>query len=78
MEEQQKLTVEEIIAAYEFCVSQRNSAQTENTIIAGRLAGAMSKVDALTKELEALKAEKEKSEAADSEKSDGNDSSEQE
>ena len=57
-------------------MSQRNSAQTENTIIAGRLAGAMSKVDALTKELEALKAEKEKSEAADSEKSDGNDSSE--
>ena len=77
-EENKGLTVEELVAAYDFCQSQRNQAQTENTIIAGRLAGAMSKVDALTKELEALKAEKEKSEAADSEKSDGNDSSEQE
>ena len=77
-EENQGLTVQELVAAYDFCQSQRNAAQNENAILAGRLAGAMSKVDALTKELEALKAEKEKSEAAASEKSDGNDGSEQE
>ena len=81
-EENQGLTVEELVAAYDFCQSQRNQAQNENAIIAGRLAGAMKKVNALTQEVEQLKAqldaEKEKSEAADSEKSDGNDSSEQE
>ncbi len=70
-EENQGLTVEELVAAYDFCQSQRNQAQTENTIIAGRLAGAMKKVNALTQEVEQLKAQ------LDGE-DDGNDSSEQE
>ena len=70
-EENKGLTVEELVAAYDFCQSQRNQAQTENTIIAGRLAGAMKKVNALTQEVEQLKAQ------LDGE-DDGNDSSEQE
>jgi hypothetical protein len=70
-EENKGLTVEELVAAYDFCQSQRNQAQTENTIIAGRLAGAMNKVNELTREVEQLKAQ------LDGE-DDGNDSSEQE
>ena len=70
-EENQGLTVEELVAAYDFCQSQRNQAQNENAIIAGRLAGAKKKVNALTQEVEQLKAQ------LDGE-DDGNDSSEQE
>ena len=68
-EENQGLTVEELVAAYDFCQSQRNQAQNKNAIIAGRLAGAMKKVNALTQEVEQLKAKLDGEE-------DGNDSSE--
>lgn len=70
-EENQGLTVQELVAAYDFCQSQRNAAQNENAILAGRLAGAMNKVAELTQMLEALKSEQE-------EESNGNDGSEQE
>jgi cytidylate kinase len=70
-EENQGLTVQELVAAYDFCQSQRNAAQNENAILAGRLAGAMNKVAELTQMLETLKSEQE-------EESDGNDGSEQE
>lgn len=70
-EENQSLTVQELVAAYDFCQSQRNAAQNENAILAGRLAGAMNKVAELTQMLETLKSEQE-------EESDGNDGSEQE
>ena len=70
-EENQGLTVQELVAAYDFCQSQRNAAQNENAILAGRLAGAMNKVAELTKALEASKSEQE-------EESNGNDGSDQE
>lgn len=70
-EENQGLTVQELVAAYDFCQSQRNAAQNENAILAGRLAGAMNKVAELTQMLETLKSEQE-------EESNGNDGSEQE
>lgn len=69
-EENQGLTVQELVAAYDFCQSQRNAAQNENAILAGRLAGAMNKVAELTQMLKTLKSEQEES--------DGNDSSKQE
>jgi len=60
-----QINLDEINGRLNFLAEQRNAAQNENVILAGRLAAAMAKVSELSPEFEEVE-------------EDGNDSSEQE